>query len=100
MPSGYMPLIFGNEGMTVASLEEANQVLDQLMALWNRLVASESLIFPHKALPQSLDGLREKIAGLRGRVKYFVIRQVPRIGRNEPCPCGSGRKYKQCCERP
>ena len=20
-----------------------------------------------------------------------------RVGRNEPCPCGSGRKYKQCC---
>jgi len=22
--------------------------------------------------------------------------QVPKVGRNEPCPCGSGRKYKQC----
>ena len=21
-----------------------------------------------------------------------------KIGRNEPCPCGSGKKYKQCCE--
>ena len=21
------------------------------------------------------------------------------VGRNDPCPCGSGRKYKQCCER-
>jgi hypothetical protein len=21
----------------------------------------------------------------------------PRVGRNSPCPCGSGRKYKQCC---
>jgi hypothetical protein len=24
-------------------------------------------------------------------------RAVPRIGRNEPCPCGSGKKYKHCC---
>lgn len=24
-------------------------------------------------------------------------RRVVKIGRNEPCPCGSGRKYKQCC---
>ncbi|HEX6883224.1 MAG TPA: SEC-C metal-binding domain-containing protein [Planctomycetota bacterium] len=24
---------------------------------------------------------------------------VPRVGRNEPCPCGSGKKYKKCCER-
>ncbi len=22
---------------------------------------------------------------------------MPRVGRNDPCPCGSGRKYKQCC---
>ncbi|MGH6681278.1 MAG: SEC-C metal-binding domain-containing protein, partial [Bradyrhizobium sp.] len=22
---------------------------------------------------------------------------MAKIGRNEPCPCGSGRKYKQCC---
>jgi preprotein translocase subunit SecA len=24
-------------------------------------------------------------------------RAVPKVGRNEPCPCGSGKKYKQCC---
>ena len=24
-------------------------------------------------------------------------RPEPKIGRNEPCPCGSGKKYKQCC---
>jgi SEC-C motif-containing protein len=25
------------------------------------------------------------------------IRQGPKIGRNDPCPCGSGKKYKKCC---
>ncbi|HET8848259.1 MAG TPA: SEC-C metal-binding domain-containing protein, partial [Marinobacter sp.] len=25
------------------------------------------------------------------------VRQEPKVGRNEPCPCGSGKKYKQCC---
>ena len=24
--------------------------------------------------------------------------QVPRVGRNDPCPCGSGKKYKHCHE--
>ena len=24
-------------------------------------------------------------------------RDTPKIGRNEPCPCGSGRKFKKCC---
>ncbi len=28
-----------------------------------------------------------------------VVRTVPKVGRNDPCPCGSGRKYKQCCGR-
>jgi uncharacterized protein len=22
---------------------------------------------------------------------------MPKVGRNQPCPCGSGKKYKQCC---
>lgn len=26
-------------------------------------------------------------------------RQTPKIGRNDPCPCGSGKKYKKCCGR-
>ena len=25
------------------------------------------------------------------------IRPTPKVGRNDPCPCGSGRKYKKCC---
>lgn len=26
-----------------------------------------------------------------------VVRDTPKVGRNESCPCGSGKKYKQCC---
>jgi preprotein translocase subunit SecA len=26
-----------------------------------------------------------------------VVRSAPKVGRNSPCPCGSGKKYKQCC---
>ena len=26
-----------------------------------------------------------------------VRREAPKIGRNDPCPCGSGKKYKNCC---
>lgn len=28
-----------------------------------------------------------------------VQRSMPKVGRNSPCPCGSGKKYKQCCGR-
>ena len=29
--------------------------------------------------------------------RFTVRRQEPAIGRNDRCPCGSGRKYKHCC---
>jgi hypothetical protein len=38
----------------------------------------------------------EEAAG--GKAKPFV-RPGARIGRNDPCPCGSGKKYKKCCQR-
>jgi preprotein translocase subunit SecA len=25
------------------------------------------------------------------------LRAGPKVGRNDPCPCGSGKKYKNCC---
>ncbi|MCX4026843.1 UPF0149 family protein [Endozoicomonas sp. SM1973] len=28
-----------------------------------------------------------------------VARKEPKVGRNDPCPCGSGKKYKKCCGR-
>lgn len=28
-----------------------------------------------------------------------TVRNDKKVGRNEPCPCGSGKKYKQCCGR-
>jgi len=31
-----------------------------------------------------------------GKVKT-ITRDQPKVGRNEPCPCGSGKKYKKCC---
>jgi SEC-C motif-containing protein len=28
-----------------------------------------------------------------------VVRDAPKVGRNDPCQCGSGKKYKKCCGR-
>ncbi|HPF28128.1 MAG TPA: UPF0149 family protein [Steroidobacteraceae bacterium] len=33
----------------------------------------------------------------RARPTSPVRRAAPRVGRNDPCPCGSGKKYKHCC---
>ena len=46
-----------------------------------------------------------KLANVRGQTNtpqifgftYTMVRDAPKIGRNESCPCGSGKKYKKCC---
>ena len=50
---------------------------------------------------------KQKVASLAGvggdtsEAKKPVVRRASeRVGRNEPCPCGSGKKYKQCCGKP
>jgi SEC-C motif-containing protein len=30
-------------------------------------------------------------------VRKPVVRAEPKVGRNDPCPCGSGKKFKRCC---
>ena len=48
---------------------------------------------------------REQVAKATGTNKDDSVAQGPykrkeaKIGRNDPCPCGSGKKYKQCCGR-
>lgn len=39
---------------------------------------------------------RGAAAGAAGATGLFAAAEVPRVGRNEACPCGSGKKYKHC----
>ena len=43
----------------------------------------------HKAEFQNQNGEVQKV--------QTVVHEGPKIGRNDPCPCGSGKKYKKCC---
>jgi uncharacterized protein len=39
---------------------------------------------------------RRELASQLQQGSRTVVREEPKVGRNEPCPCGSGRKYKRC----
>ena len=41
----------------------------------------------------------ERWAYLEGStpVAETFVREAPKVGRNDPCPCGSGKKHKKCC---
>lgn len=36
-------------------------------------------------------------AGCQHGKQHFPVTQKAKIGRNDPCPCGSGKKHKKCC---
>ena len=51
---------------------------------------------PSKAVDPESDSEQAAVQTRRPRQQQTVVRQGKKVGRNEPCPCGSGKKYKQC----
>ena len=49
-----------------------------------------------KAAIELVDG---KLSPKEGGVNKTIVNENPKVGRNDPCPCGSGKKYKNCCGR-
>ena len=53
--------------------------------------------FAASAAPPSSAAASAAVASARSQGgSVTVVRSQPKVGRNDPCPCGSGRKYKQC----
>ena len=48
---------------------------------------------------QNLKGLDADQSKVKSEVNRTVVNSGPKVGRNDPCPCGSGKKYKNCCGR-
>ncbi len=46
---------------------------------------------------QSLEAAQRAQSTTNSNINRTVINDGPQVGRNDPCPCGSGKKYKQCC---
>ena len=57
---------------------------------------SQQLLHPQANTP---DILRQEEPSQVPEVKQTPQTSGPKVGRNDPCPCGSGKKYKRCCGR-
>ena len=55
----------------------------------------QEMVFSHA----DASGFGDAPAGEAIQTSAPVRRSTPKVGRNEPCPCGSGKKYKFCCGR-
>ena len=52
----------------------------------------------HPALYEALETVfNQDLRSRAGALRRELARGQPRFGRNSPCPCGSGRKFKKCC---
>jgi preprotein translocase subunit SecA len=69
-----------------------------------RMAAAKALDFEHAQStgfdPAPLPGAGGDNVGAAGGAAVAalapVVRDGPKVGRNDPCPCGSGKKYKHC----
>ncbi|MCD8378074.1 MAG: SEC-C domain-containing protein [Candidatus Gastranaerophilales bacterium] len=78
---------------------EKNYTLDDLISVYKseflkrKIYSSTSVLYHSTVFSTSLDILE---ANEKESVKSVSTPAV-KVGRNEPCPCGSGKKYKNCC---
>ncbi len=97
---------YGQEDPLVAYKREAHQLFDEMI---QRIKTDTVRMLFHIQI-QREDEIREIQreqesqpmyygGGDAGSVKRQPVRSKKKVGRNEPCPCGSGKKYKKCCGR-
>ena len=76
---------------------ETNYTFEELLKkyksdyLKNKIYSSATILFCSNAFSQIFDYISEP------KAETPVITE--KVGRNEPCPCGSGKKFKNCCGR-
>jgi preprotein translocase subunit SecA len=89
-------LIYKKEGFEMFN-DMISRVKDETLGILFRIQIEE---------PKKIDDMRQPKAqkmvfsGGEGPAKPKTAqRRTKKVGRNAPCPCGSGKKYKKCCGR-
>jgi hypothetical protein len=98
----HLPAHFGKRDRLAAAVEA-------VLAAWMAFLGEREVV-PHafeqaQALSEHAQDFRTAVAvgELAGRApgpkRAPFVHRAGKTGRNDPCPCGSGKKFKQCCMR-
>ena len=89
--------VLANLFRSTTNLEKFEQFLHNLPLELNDRDSENAGGIPSPGGAQAAGGAR----GEGGQLKLNIPKRRPsiKVGRNEPCPCGSGKKYKACCGR-
>ena len=90
------------QGLAVPGLEDKWDMLDRLKDLYSELGRQDEAVKIDKEMNE-IQSTNRAIPDTGNIIKDFMVTSprvvLKKIGRNEPCPCGSGKKYKKCCGR-
>ena len=78
-------------------------MVDDIRERTARMILSVTVKTPEVKRVQLAKPLAEGFEGEKGKsVKKVTVvkKNDPKVGRNDLCPCGSGKKYKKCCGAP
>ncbi len=75
-----------------ASLQMAGSFEELLQSLPQEFIHEQFESFETTAEPEE-----EEAPQIPAELPITFRRSEPKVGRNDPCPCGSGKKYKKCC---
>ncbi len=92
----YVKMLETPEALAAVTLKESRRVLLDLVATIERFMA-ELMTLSDAVRREAIDAYASRGASTDDGLR--VVRG-PKIGRNEACPCGSGKKWKKCCGAP
>lgn len=91
-------LIKENPIETMTEDTEVNLIYDEEKLYKNMVDAKADWLYELPQWNQIFDEEKKKALYLEQKKSGTVVKGK-KIGRNDPCPCGSGKKYKKCCGR-
>lgn len=84
----------------IETMEEDTKVslaFDKEKLYKNMVAADAEWLYGLEAWKEIFDEEKLKELYKEQKKSQTIVREGAKVGRNDPCPCGSGRKYKQCC---
>jgi peptide deformylase len=99
---GFDPAVFTDEGCLSFPGRSEDTIRFQEVHIVNNLVEPHSFVatgFIAVVCQHELDHLNSTLFIDRKMPKAVPVVKKAKVGPNEPCPCGSGKKYKKCCGR-
>ena len=87
---------YANENPLQAYTMEGYNLFDSMMNTINKEVATYLLKSEIRQNIERKEVVKKTITN-DGKDAVRIQRKSNKVGRNDPCPCGSGKKYKQCC---